>query len=178
MFESWTRPEAVFQILKELSRGPALRHHGHRRLPDARRRRRHPVAIPRAGPTPAASERRLFEDGRSTTPTAGPVPLRAARGRCPSRPTPQFPAAAARRDGVRSPSGTRRRARAIGRPAQALPASRSTSKSIPTDARALGVRPERARARRIAAGKAPGQGGRHATRSSRARFSCPCITRK
>ena len=62
------RPKPCFRLLKQLSRRPAVRHHGHRRLRDAR-----PNAAASNGRIPQRSngaadagsrERRLFEDGQ------------------------------------------------------------------------------------------------------------------
>ena len=74
MFDEWESPEAAFQILKRLSAGHALRHHRDRRLPRARRRRGHPVALPArlARPRPAAPAVRR----RPVLPPRRPGPVR------------------------------------------------------------------------------------------------------
>ncbi len=63
LFSRWTSPQAVFQLLKQLSRGRPCDISGIAGYRAIRRARRHPMAVPgtRAG---SGTERRLFSDGR------------------------------------------------------------------------------------------------------------------
>ena len=62
MFQNWSRPRGGLPDPQGAVARPALRHHGHRGLSDARRRGGIQWPYP-AGAAPAGSERRLFEDG-------------------------------------------------------------------------------------------------------------------
>ena len=63
MFRDWSSPEAVFQIIKELSRGQPCDITGIRDYQALDERGRHPVAASRGGRPLPDGERRLFEDG-------------------------------------------------------------------------------------------------------------------
>ena len=164
MFRRWTDPEAVFQILKELSRGQPcditgiadyrmLDERGGIQWPYPGEAASEPAAAAAAAvrgrpvlPSPTARRKFLFDE---------PAPLPEAPERAVIR-CCCSPAAAPPR------SGTRKRAPAS-RPCSASSIRRkSTSRSIrPTPAR-LGIKPEPARRRRIAARLARRQGVRHA----------------
>ena len=170
-------PEAVFQILKRAlapasrATSPAstttrmLDERGGIQWPlPARRRRR------------AASERRLFADGRFyPRRRPGAVHLRGAARRCPSRRRRSYPAPAAHRPRHAQPVAHADAHRQVGRAAQALPA-RAVRRDQP------GRRAQRSASRptsgssssRSAARCARARSSRHAC--SPGRCSCRCTT--
>ena len=141
----WTTPEAVFQILKRLSRGPPCDITGIADYAMLDARGRHPVAVPRGrAATLASHERRLFADGRffharrqgaascSTTPRPLPEPT-----------SDELPAPAAHRPRQLQPVAHADPHRQVGGAAPAGTRARSTSRSAPPTPRALGIATER-----------------------------------
>ncbi len=119
---------------------PALRHHRHRRLPHARRRGRHPVAIPRgrrprrrrprAGRAASVHRRALLHaDGRARLYVEAPRPL-------PEPTSERYPSRCCSRDAAARAIGTPRRAPKSAERCKLYPREVYVEVS-PVDARAL-----------------------------------------
>ena len=179
MFDEWTTPEAVFQILKRaVARASRATSPASTTTAMLDEPRRHPVALPGGGADRAARSAGCSPTAGSTTPTAA----RGSSSRTP-RPMPEppdaelsrsccSPAAAARRQWH---TQTRTSKSAVLRklyPRRAL--RRDQSRRRPS---AWAFSPTSACVVESRRGTARGQGVRDPRRSSRARSSCPCTTR-
>ena len=145
------RPEAVFQILKELSRGQPCDITGiaDYRMLDERGGIQWPL------PEGAARRRRAASaacspTAASSTPTAGRGSSSRSRAPCPSRPTRDYPFVLLTGRGSSAQWHTQTRTGEVGRAAQAVPGASRTSRSTPTTPRALGIAPRRLGRRRVA----------------------------
>ena len=172
----WESPEAVFQILKRALARPAVRHHGidDYRMLDERGGIQWPYPAEHARPD--ATSGGCSPTAGSITPTAGRGSSSTSRGRCPSRPTRAYPAAAAHRPRHRRQWHTQTRT-AKSAVLRKLYPRRSYVEINPADARAAR---RRARPAGWSSSRSAGQLVAKAfvthDRASRARSSCPCTT--
>ena len=144
----------------------AVRHHGDQRLPRARRRRGHPVALPaRRRPTPRPSAR-LFADGRFYHPDGrarfvfeNPRPMG-------EEPDDEYPLILLTGRGSASQWHTQTRTPKSAVLRKLYPAGLH-AEIHPADAALAGIAPGQTGGRRVAPGKGPGQRVRLAERAAR-----------
>ncbi len=139
LFREWTSPEAVFQLLKRLSRGRPCDFSGVEDYVHVDRLGGVQWPHPEGAPEPER-ERRLFEDGRYYTPTGRAQLLFSEPQRLPERPSKRFPLTLLTGRGSSSQWHTQTRTKRSAVLRKLAPAELYVEVN-PKDARALDVRP-------------------------------------
>ncbi len=171
-------PRRCSRSCKQLSRGQPCDITGIADYRDARRARRHPVAVSRAGASASrAAERRLFADGRFYHRRRQARFLFDEPAPMPEPPTRALSAAAAHRPRHGVAVAHADAHRQVGRAAEALPARRCMWRSIPPTPRRAAFEPNQRVVVESQRGELRAQGVRDAHRASRARSSCRCTTK-
>ena len=177
MFARWTTPEAVFQILKELSRGQPCDITGIADYAHARRRGRHPVAAAaRARTSPPSSERRLFADGRFFHADGQARFIFEAPRAVPEPPDARYPFALLTGRGSSSQWHTQTRTGEVGACCASSYPREPYVEINPADARTLGIDAQRVGRRRVAPRRACARAPTRRTSCSPASSSSRCTT--
>ena len=178
LFRRWTDPEAMFQTPEGALARPALRHHRHHRLRDARR-----VGAASSGRCARASACCRRASGAcsrtdaSSTPTAGALRASSRRARRPRRPTRSIPFVLLTGRGLVEPVAHPDAHREIGRAAPSLP-ERALRRDEPDRRGEARHFAGRVGHRRVAARKAQGTRAIPPTSSGPGKSSCRCTTRR